>query len=88
MPSTAGRGGFIAARDPIGIRPPVPWGMTGRGAILFASEPKTWWACVGKILPFPPGHYYKGGKLHRYRDITQVRQVRYDDLDTICRKHP
>ena len=77
-------GGFIAARDPIGIRP-LYYGYDREGAILFASEPKNLVGLCGKILPFPPGHYYKGGKFTCYRDITQVRQVRYDDLDTICR---
>ncbi len=32
---------FIAARDPIGIRP-LYYGYDAQGAIVFASEPKTW----------------------------------------------
>lgn len=33
---------FIAARDPIGIRP-LYYGYDRNGTILFASEPKIWW---------------------------------------------
>ena len=36
------------------------------------------------MLPFPPGHYYKDGKFVCYRDITSVKEVCRDDLDTVC----
>lgn len=76
-------GEFIAARDPIGIRP-LYYGYDGAGAVVFASEPKNLVGLVDKIFPFPPGHYYKGGKFVRYRDAAGVDAVCHDDLETIC----
>ncbi len=62
---------FIAARDPIGIRP-LYYGFTEGGAVLFASEPKNIRSLTDKIMPFPPGHYYKDGKFHCYCDMSRV----------------
>ena len=59
---------FIAARDPIGIRP-LYYGYDRDGNIIFASEPKNIVGLSDKIMPFPPGHYYKGGKFICYCDI-------------------
>ena len=73
---------FIAARDPIGIRP-LYYGYDEDGYILFASEPKNLTGVCKKITPFPPGHYYENGKFICYRDLTEVKTVRTDDLDTI-----
>ena len=78
------RGEFLAARDPIGIRP-LYYGYDRAGTILFASEPKNLVGLCETVLPFPPGCYYQGGQFHRYRDMTQVECVRYDDVDTACR---
>lgn len=75
-------GEFIAARDPIGIRP-LYYGYDKAGVIVFASEPKSLVGLVGEIFPFPPGCYYRGGKFVRYRDIAHPSQVRRDDLETI-----
>ncbi len=74
---------FIAARDPIGIRP-LYYGYDGNGTILFASEPKNLVGLTDKILPFPPGHYYCDGKFVRYCDIAAVDHVLPDDLETVC----
>jgi len=74
---------FIAARDPIGIRP-LYYGYDNWGDIVFASEPKNLIGLCARIFPFPPGCYYKDGQFIRYRDITRVEQVCTDDLDTIC----
>ena len=74
---------FIAARDPIGIRP-LYYGYSESGHILFASEPKSLLGLTGKIMPFPPGHYYKDGEFVCYRDMTKVGAVCGDDLETIC----
>ncbi len=63
--------GLVAARDPIGIRP-LYYGYLSDGSIVFASEPKNLTAFCGRILPFPPGHYWVGGKFVRYRDIAAV----------------
>lgn len=78
-------GEYIAARDPIGIRP-LYYGYLPSGEIAFASEPKCLIGLCGHILPFPPGHYYKGGKFFRYRDIAKVDKVCGDDLETVCTK--
>ncbi len=78
-------GEYIAARDPIGIRP-LYYGYTSNGVILFASEAKNLVGLVGKILPFPPGHYYKDGQFICYRDITKTQTVCHDDLEIACGK--
>ena len=73
---------YIAARDPIGIRPRY-YGDSGSGSIVFASEPKNLVGLCEKIMPFPPGHFYEDGKFICYNDIAAVESVCYDDLDTI-----
>ena len=78
-----GTGQFIAARDPIGIRP-LYYGYDDAGTIVFASEPKNLVGLVGNISPFPPGHYYKEGQFVCYRDMAQVDAVCRDDLDAVC----
>lgn len=77
-------GEYIAARDPIGIRP-LYYGYDASGIICFASEPKNLVGLVDKIMPFPPGHYYKEGEFICYCDITAVESVCHDDLETICK---
>ena len=76
-------GSYLAARDPIGIRP-LFYGYDSRGVIVFASEAKNLVGLVGEIHPFPPGHYYQDGRFIRYADMTAVEHVVTDDLDTIC----
>lgn len=76
---------FIAARDPIGIRP-LYYGYDSEGAVLFASEAKNLVGLADKIMPFPPGHYYKGGRFISYCDIAGTDEVCRDDLETVCRK--
>ncbi|MGI6279923.1 MAG: asparagine synthase B, partial [Acutalibacteraceae bacterium] len=78
-------GEFIAARDPIGIRP-LYYGYDKVGTIIFASEPKNLVPLADKIMPFPPGHYYKDGKFVCYCDIARVDKVSDDDLETACKK--
>ena len=78
-------GSFVAARDPIGIRP-LYYGYDKAGVILFASEPKSLVGLTDKIMPFPPGHYYKDGKFVCYRDIAHVDAVCHDELETVCGK--
>ena len=63
-------GEYIAARDPIGIRP-LYYGYDDEGAIVFASEPKNLVGICDKIMPFPPGHYYKQGEFICYNDISK-----------------
>ena len=77
-------GQFIAARDPIGIRP-LYYGKDEKGAMVFASEPKNLIGLCDKIMPFPPGHYYKDGKFVCYRDIAAVDAICHDDVETVCK---
>lgn len=76
---------YIAARDPIGIRP-LYYGYDKKGVIVFASEPKNLVGLCERIMPFPPGHYYKGGEFICYCDIAKVDAVCRDDLENVCRK--
>ena len=88
---------FIAARDPIGIRP-LYYGYDEKGRIVFASEAKNLVGIAQRIKPFPPGHYYESGslntpfdeesdadKFHCYCDIAKVDKVCEDDLETVCK---
>ncbi|MGN1344497.1 MAG: asparagine synthase B, partial [Traorella sp.] len=74
---------FIAARDPIGIRP-LYYGYDKEKNLIFASEPKNLISLCDQILPFPPGYYYDGEQFICYCDITQVDEVIYDDLENVC----
>ena len=91
------KGQFLAARDPIGIRP-LYYGYDEKGTIVFASEAKNLVKIAKRIMPFPPGYYYVSGKLgttydpeheaekfHCYHDIVKVDQVCTDDLETVCK---
>jgi len=75
---------LIAARDPIGIRP-LFYGYTDADEIVFASEAKNLVGLVGEVKPFPPGHYYADGKFTCYRDMTEVKEVVKDDIETVCK---
>ncbi|MBR1764646.1 MAG: asparagine synthase B [Ruminococcus sp.] len=72
---------FIAARDPIGIRP-LYYGYDAEGEIVFASEPQNLVGICQKIMPFPPGHYYDG-EFHCWCDIAKVDEVCRDDHEAI-----
>ena len=61
---------YIAARDPIGIRP-LYYGIREDGTFVFASEPKNLRSLVKTIKPFPPGHYFKNGTFTQYRDMSE-----------------
>ena len=78
-------GETIAARDPIGIRP-LFYGHLEDGSIVFASEAKNLVGLCKEVCPFPPGHYYAGGKFVRYADLTTVSEYSKDDLETACKK--
>ncbi|MGI6030226.1 MAG: asparagine synthase B [Eubacteriales bacterium] len=75
---------YIAARDPIGIRP-LFYGYDGDGGIVFASEAKNLVGLCPEICPFPPGHYYYKGEFVRYADLTTVKKYSSDDVETVCR---
>ena len=74
---------FIAARDPIGIRP-LYYAYDAEGTIVFASEPKNLVFLHSEIKPFPPGHYYQDGKFVCYCDIAKVDGYHRQDLETVC----
>ncbi len=71
---------YVAARDPIGIRP-LYYGITENGNYIFASEPKNLVSMVDRIYPFPPGHYFKDGCFVKYRDMSEVESYAGDDME-------
>lgn len=75
---------FIAARDPIGIRP-LYYGYANDSDILFASEPKNIVSLVKEIFPFPPGHFYKDGEFICYTDITKTEKYTEETIDEITK---
>ena len=74
---------FIAARDPLGIRP-LYYGELPAGGMVFASEAKNLVGLCPRILPFPPGCYWDG-EFHRYADLTTVGEYCLDDEETACK---
>ena len=74
------RGEFLAARDPIGIRP-LYYGYDATGAIVFASEPKNLVGLCEEIRPFPPGHYYAGREV---RPLPRTSTT----VDVYCLRRP
>ena len=81
----AKKNSFLAARDPIGIRP-LYYGLTKDGTYVFASEPKNLTELTDEIKPFPPGHYFKDGEFIKYRDMSEVAHFSKDELDEITKK--
>ena len=81
---------FIAARDPIGIRP-LCYGYDGKGTIVFASEPKMLVGFCGRIMPFPPGHYCivtgseKEANFVCYKDPSCVKMYSDDSMEEIAK---
>ena len=76
-------GDFIAARDPVGIRP-LYFGLDPAETMVFASEAKNLTGICKRIMPFPPGHYYRNGEFIPYCDITEVKAASPDGLETVC----
>ena len=75
---------FVAARDPIGIRP-LFYGYGSDGKILFASEAKNLLGLTERVIPFPPGCWWRGGEFVRYRDIAKPEAVIRDAPETVFR---
>ena len=73
---------YIAARDPIGIRP-LYYGLTDEGTYVFASEPCNIVSIVKDVFPFPPGHYFINGEFVKYRDMSEVSNYIYDDINVV-----
>ncbi|MCR5041823.1 MAG: asparagine synthase B [Clostridia bacterium] len=76
---------YVAARDPIGIRP-LYYGYGADGTPVFASEAKNLVGLCEKIMPFPPGHYWRRGEFIRYHDPAAVEETCFDDIETACGK--
>ena len=71
--------GYIAARDPIGIRP-LFYGYTDNGKICFGSTVSSLLPICKDIKAFPPGTYYASGKFVEYRKIYEATSVVDDDI--------
>ena len=80
----AATGSFIAARDPLGIRP-LYYGELPGGGTAFASEPGNLVGICERIMPFPPGCWWKDGEFHRYCDLTTVAEHSGDDEEAAAR---
>ena len=76
-------GEYIAARDPIGIRP-LYYGYAADGTPVFASEAQNLSFLCDRIMPFPPGHYFKNGEFVRYCDVTETEKVSDDGVEEAC----
>ena len=74
---------FVAARDPIGIRP-LYFGYGENDKIIFASEPKNLVGLCNTILPFPPGHFYYKGEFVPYSTTYHAPSYSHDDLEKAC----
>lgn len=66
--------GYIAARDPIGIRP-LFYGYTENSKICFGSTVSSLLTICKDIKAFPPGTYYVDGKFVEYRKIYEASDV-------------
>ena len=65
---------YIAARDPVGIRP-LYYGRDGAGTLVFASEAKNLVGVCAKIMPFPPGHYAVVDARTQKMDLHEYRRI-------------
>lgn len=80
----AEKNSFVAARDPIGIRP-LYYGYLADGSIVFASEAKNLVVFCDRVMPFPPGCYWADGQFTRYCDIAAVAgDYAHGSLDEVC----
>ena len=80
----AARGSFVAARDPIGIRP-LFYGYSESGRIIFASEAKNLTDIADEVRAFPPGCYYADGEFVRYTDPAFPGETVREDMETVTR---
>jgi asparagine synthase (glutamine-hydrolysing) len=78
-------GRYMAARDPIGIRP-LFYGYASDGKIAFASEMKALHNTCKHVKPFPPGYVFDGEEFVRYSDVTKVDAYTNDADEVIYKK--
>ncbi len=74
---------IMAARDPMGIRPMFYGYSKKQHQICFASEAKALFDICDDVMPFPPGHYYLDGQFINYNDLSFVKAIFNDDIETI-----
>lgn len=75
---------FIAARDPMGIRP-LFYGKDAKGYWHFSSEVKAIQHLCQEVFPFPPGHYFDGVKLVGFHDYGKVQTNSSLKMDLITK---
>lgn len=79
-------GTFMAARDPMGIRPMFYGYTKGEHKFAVASEAKALVDLCDGIMPFPPGHYYDGEKFVCYNDLSDTKLMNDDDIEVIAKE--
>lgn len=77
---------FLAARDPLGIRPLFYGYKKGTQDICFASEVKSLKDFCEHVKPFPPGHYFQDGKFKKYIDFNITKSFSTDSLEEATKK--
>ena len=58
----------------------IPWRHSALPVRLRAST-----GITGRIMPFPPGHFWKKGEFVRYYDVTEIEGYLTDDSDAVFR---
>lgn len=77
---------IFAARDAMGIRPLFYGYSKVDKKIVFASEVKALIEIAENILPFPPGHFYKDGKIIEFKDLGEVSAFTKDSHEEVYKK--
>lgn len=76
---------WLAARDPLGIRPMFYGYQKGNGNIAFASEMKALVKICDEVYPFPIGSYYYQGSFHIYQDCAKPKhQIKTKNHRDLC----
>ena len=75
---------FVAARDPIGIRPLFYGYSYFEDKMIFASEAKAIAEYCNKVSPFPPGHIYDGEQFVSYLDIAETESYHQHEETEVC----
>lgn len=76
---------FLAARDPIGIRP-LFYGYTENKKICFGSTAASLQPIAKEIYPFPPGCYWLDGKFTAYAHADLAEKKCMDDMAVISKE--
>lgn len=78
---------FVAARDPIGIRPLFYGHCKINKCIVFSSEAKALTALCDRVQIFPPGHIYNAdGKFVEYKNISAIENFHHHQAEEIAVK--